>query len=108
VQMGQIQPACFGWPSHFGLVAHHGRTEGARPMAALAVARPPPACRRRGRQRRGAWAARQHGTPDWGSKRGSSLEGRAPWQRAVGRRGTAAGAASGGVGRWLAVSKGGT
>jgi hypothetical protein len=26
VQMGQIQPACFGWPSYFGLVAHHDRT----------------------------------------------------------------------------------
>jgi hypothetical protein len=23
--MGRIQLACFGWPSHFGLVAHHGR-----------------------------------------------------------------------------------
>jgi hypothetical protein len=30
VQMGRIQPACFGWPSHFGLVAHHGRTGAAR------------------------------------------------------------------------------
>jgi hypothetical protein len=30
VQMGQIQPACFGWPSHFGLVAHHGRTGAGR------------------------------------------------------------------------------
>jgi hypothetical protein len=30
VQMGRIQPAYFGWPSHFGLVAHHGRTGAAR------------------------------------------------------------------------------
>jgi hypothetical protein len=28
--MGRIQLACFGWPSHFGLVAHHGRTGAAR------------------------------------------------------------------------------
>jgi hypothetical protein len=30
MQMGQIQSACFGWPSHFGLVAHHGRTGAGR------------------------------------------------------------------------------
>jgi hypothetical protein len=30
VQMGRIQPACFGWPGYFGLVAHHGRTGEAR------------------------------------------------------------------------------
>ncbi len=28
--MGRIQLACFGWPSHFGLVAHRGRTGAAR------------------------------------------------------------------------------
>jgi hypothetical protein len=40
VQMSRIQPACFGWPSHFGLVAHHGRTgQRARPAAALAAGR---------------------------------------------------------------------
>jgi hypothetical protein len=30
VQMGRIQSACFGWPSLFGLVAHHGRTGATR------------------------------------------------------------------------------
>jgi hypothetical protein len=30
VQIGRIQPACFGWPNHFGLVAHHGRPGVAR------------------------------------------------------------------------------
>jgi hypothetical protein len=30
MQMGRIQPACFDWPSCFGLVAHHGRTGAAR------------------------------------------------------------------------------
>jgi hypothetical protein len=30
VQMGRIQLASFGWPSHFGLVAHHGQTGAAR------------------------------------------------------------------------------
>jgi hypothetical protein len=30
VQMGRIQPACFGWPSLFGLVAHHSQTGAAR------------------------------------------------------------------------------
>jgi hypothetical protein len=49
VQMGRIQPACFSWPSHFGLVAHHNRTgQRAQPTAALAAALPAPACRQRG------------------------------------------------------------
>jgi hypothetical protein len=30
MQMGRIQPACFGWPGLFGLVAHHSRAGAAR------------------------------------------------------------------------------
>jgi hypothetical protein len=56
VQMGRIQSACFGWPSHFGLVAHDSRTgQRARPMGALAVALPALAGRRWGGKGGALW-----------------------------------------------------